>query len=288
MNDLASTSALHQPEHNGIYYRATGNETELFEQAARHQLPVLIKGPTGCGKTRFVQHMAERLGRKLYTVACHDDLTTADLVGRHLIGTDGTYWQDGPLTRAVREGAICYLDEIIEARKDTTVVLHPLADDRRILPLDATGECLEAAPGFMLVVSYNPGYRNLLKGLKPSTRQRFVAMTFDYPEAAAEIDILVREAGIEVALATRLVQLCNALRHLGTHDLEEAPSTRLLIHTARLMRAGLDPVAACEACLAQPLSDDPTTQAAILDVVKAHFGANTHPATTLQQLKTSA
>lgn len=288
MNQPVNTTTLRQGDNDAIYYRATGNETELFEQAAHHQLPVLIKGPTGCGKTRFVQHMAERLGRKLYTVACHDDLTTADLVGRHLIGTDGTYWQDGPLTRAVREGAICYLDEIIEARKDTTVVLHPLADDRRILPLDATGECLEAAPGFMLVVSYNPGYRNLLKGLKPSTRQRFVAMTFDYPEAAAEIEILTREASVDIELATRLVQLCNALRHLGTHDLEEAPSTRLLIHTARLMRSGLDPIAACEACLAQPLSDDPTTQAAILDVVKAHFGSTNQPAASTQRMKTNA
>src|SRR5699024_1512694 len=158
-------------------------------------LPVLIKGPTGCGKTRFVQHMAERLKRPLYTVACHDDLSANDLVGRHLIGGEGTFWQDGPLTRAVREGAICYLDEIIEARKDTTVILHPLADDRRILPIDATGERLEAAPGFMLVVSYNPGYRNLLKGLKPSTRQRFVAMTFGYPDATAETEIVSRESG---------------------------------------------------------------------------------------------
>ncbi len=264
---------VHPPHADAPFYRPSGNEVTLFEHAAAHKLPVLIKGPTGCGKTRFVQHMAERLGRKLYTVACHDDLTTADLVGRHLIGSQGTFWQDGPLTRAVREGAICYLDEIIEARKDTTVVLHPLADDRRILPLDATGECLEAHPDFMLVVSYNPGYRNLLKGLKPSTRQRFVAMSFDYPDAAAELAIVMRESGLDSATASRLVKLCRALRHLGEHDLEEAPSTRLLIHTARLMLAGLDPVSACEACLAQPLTDDPITQAAILDVVRAHFAA---------------
>ena len=153
----------------------------MFEHAWRNRLPVLIKGPTGCGKTRFVQYMAARLGRPLYTVACHDDLTAADLVGRHLIGDSGTYWSDGPLTRAVREGAICYLDEVVEARKDTTVVLHPLTDDRRILPIERTGETLQAPPEFMLVVSYNPGYQNLLKGMKPRTRQRFVAMSFDFP-----------------------------------------------------------------------------------------------------------
>jgi nitric oxide reductase NorQ protein len=280
VNNFTSIPSALAPSESASYYRPSGNEIEVFELAASHRLPILIKGPTGCGKTRFVQHMADRLGRKLYTVACHDDLTTADLVGRHLIGSEGTYWQDGPLTRAVREGAICYLDEIIEARKDTTVVLHPLADDRRILPLDATGECLEAHPDFMLVVSYNPGYRNLLKGLKPSTRQRFVAMSFDYPDAVAETEILISESGIDHATATLLVQLCGALRHLGSHDLEEAPSTRLLIHTARMMLSGMDPVAACTACLAEPLSDDPTTQAAILDVVRAHFAetphANTH------------
>ncbi|UAW99355.1 CbbQ/NirQ/NorQ/GpvN family protein [Halopseudomonas nanhaiensis] len=253
------------------FYQPCGNEVSLFEHADRHALPVLIKGPTGCGKTRFVQHMADRLGRKLYTVACHDDLTTADLVGRHLIGSNGTFWQDGPLTRAVREGAICYLDEVIEARKDITVVLHPLADDRRILPLDATGECLEAAPGFMLVVSYNPGYRNLLKGLKPSTRQRFVAMAFDYPPAPAEQQIIRAESGLDAERCAQLVRLGHALRHLGQHDLEEAPSTRLLIHAARMLMAGLDPISTCRACLAQPLSDDASTQAAIMDVARAFF-----------------
>ena len=262
---------LHPQQQGRLFYHASGTEVELFEQADRFGMPVLIKGPTGCGKTRFIQHMAERLGRKLYTVACHDDLTTADLVGRHLIGANGTFWQDGPLTRAVREGAICYLDEVIEARKDITVVLHPLADDRRILPLEATGEELQAAPGFMLVVSYNPGYRNLLKGLKPSTRQRFVAMAFDYPEAAVESRILQHESGLDPINADQLVALGNALRHLGQHDLEEAPSTRLLIHTGRLIAAGMDPRQACEACMAQPLTDEPTAQAAIMDVVRAHF-----------------
>lgn len=253
------------------FYAATGDEISLFERAAEHQLPVLIKGPTGCGKTRFVQHMARRLGRALYTVACHDDLSASDLVGRHLIGSNGTYWQDGPLTRAVREGAICYLDEVIEARKDTTVVLHPLTDDRRILPLDATGECLRAAPGFMLVVSYNPGYRNLLKGLKPSTRQRFVAMSFDYPSAELEQRIVMHESGTDRDTAHTLVRLAAALRHLGGHDIEEAPSTRLLVHAARLIGSGIAPLQACAAALAEPLTDDPTTRAAILDVVRLHF-----------------
>lgn len=253
------------------FYAATGDEVSLFERAAEHQLPVLIKGPTGCGKTRFVQHMARRLGRALYTVACHDDLSASDLVGRHLIGSNGTYWQDGPLTRAVREGAICYLDEVIEARKDTTVVLHPLTDDRRILPLDATGECLHAAPGFMLVVSYNPGYRNLLKGLKPSTRQRFVAMSFDYPATELEQRIVMHESGTDRDTAHTLVRLAAALRHLGGHDIEEAPSTRLLVHAARLIGSGIAPLQACAAALADPLTDDPTTRAAILDVVRLHF-----------------
>lgn len=253
------------------FYAATGDEISLFERAAEHQLPVLIKGPTGCGKTRFVQHMARRLGRALYTVACHDDLSASDLVGRHLIGSNGTYWQDGPLTRAVREGAICYLDEVIEARKDTTVVLHPLTDDRRILPLDATGECLRAAPGFMLVVSYNPGYRNLLKGLKPSTRQRFIAMSFDYPAAELEQRIVMHESGTDRDTAHTLVRLAAALRHLGGHDIEEAPSTRLLVHAARLIGSGIAPLQACAAALAEPLTDDPTTRAAILDVVRLHF-----------------
>ncbi|MFA5678156.1 MAG: CbbQ/NirQ/NorQ/GpvN family protein [Pseudomonas sp.] len=262
---------LHPERPSGLFYHASGKEVELFEQADRFGMPVLIKGPTGCGKTRFIQHMAQRLGRKLYTVACHDDLTTADLVGRYLIGAKGTFWQDGPLTRAVREGAICYLDEVIEARKDITVVLHPLADDRRILPLEATGEELQAAPGFMLVVSYNPGYRNLLKGLKPSTRQRFAAMAFDYPVAAAESRIVQHESGLDPMQADQLVALGNALRHLGQHDLEEAPSTRLLIHTARLIAAGMDPRQACEACMAQPLTDEPTAQAAIMDIVRVHF-----------------
>ncbi|WP_163143071.1 CbbQ/NirQ/NorQ/GpvN family protein [Arhodomonas sp. KWT] len=256
----------------GSFYHALGDEVALFGHAAAERLPVLIKGPTGCGKTRFVQHMAERLERPLYTVACHDDLTAGDLVGRHLLGSEGTYWQDGPLTRAVREGGICYLDEIIEARKDTTVVLHPLADDRRVLPLDATGELIEAHPDFLLVVSYNPGYRNLMKGLKPSTRQRFVALSFGYPDAAAERQIVARESGIDAARAEQLVRLATDLRRLDGHDLEEAASTRLLVHAARLITRGVAPLAACRACLAEPLSDEPAALEALMDVVGAHLG----------------
>ena len=251
------------------FYLPQSSEVELFLHAHQNNLPVLIKGPTGCGKTRFVEHMAERLGRKLYTVACHDDLTAADLIGRFLIGKDGTFWQDGPLTRAVREGAICYLDEVIEARKDTTVVIHPLTDDRRILPLDGTGEILEAAPGFMLVMSYNPGYRNLMKGLKPSTRQRFVSIGFDYPAVAVEAEIIAKEAQASTELATTLSKISQALRQLRDADLEEAPSTRLLIHCAKLISGGLDTRTATEAALVQTLTDDSATQEAIREVINA-------------------
>jgi nitric oxide reductase NorQ protein len=244
----------------------------VFEHAYRNRLPLMIKGPTGCGKTRFVQHMAARLGRPLYTVACHDDLTAADLVGRHLIGESGTYWSDGPLTRAVREGAICYLDEVVEARKDTAVVMHPLTDDRRILPLERTGETLRAPPEFMLVVSYNPGYQNLLKGMKPSTRQRFVALAFDFPPADLEVEVLIGETGIDAATARRLVGLAGALRALKDHDLEEAASTRLLVYAATLMRSGLDVKEACRAALVEPLTDDVETIAALGEVIDATLG----------------
>ncbi len=254
------------------FYKPQGNEIALFEHAYRHRLPMLIKGPTGCGKTRFVNHMAARLGRPVYTVACHDDLTAADLVGRHLIGDNGTFWSDGPLTRAVREGAICYLDEVVEARKDTTVVLHPLTDDRRILPIERTGETLHAPPEFMLVVSYNPGYQNLLKGMKPSTRQRFVAARFDFPAPELEQEVLIGETGIDEALAKRLVTLANSLRALKDHDLEEAASTRLLVYAATLIRGGYEPIEACRAALVEPLTDDPETTTALMEVVEITFG----------------
>lgn len=259
-------------DQNLPYYLSSGNEETLFEHAWENQLPVLIKGPTGCGKTRFIRHMAEKLGRPLYTVACHDDLTAADLVGRHLIGDGSTYWVDGPLTKAVREGGICYLDEVVEARKDTTVVLHPLSDDRRLLPIERTGELLQAPPEFMLVVSYNPGYQNLLKGMKPSTRQRFVSMRFSYPAAQKEQEIILAETGIAEHRAKQLVSLAHALRVLKDHDLEESASTRLLIYAATLITAGLDPVAACRAALIEPLTDDEETVNALMEIVYATFG----------------
>ncbi len=260
----AAASAASAP-----WYAEQGNECQLFEQAHAARLPLLIKGPTGCGKTRLVEHMAARLRRPLITVSCHDDLSASDLVGRHLIQGGGTVWCDGPLTRAVREGAICYLDEVVEARKDTTVVLHPLADDRRQLPVERTGELLQAAPGFMLVISYNPGYQNLLKGLKPSTRQRFVALSLDYPEPVVERQIVQLEGGCSEAVAAQLVQLAQALRRLTGHDLEESASTRLLVMAARLHRAGLALPAACRAAIVDALTDDEDTATALAEVVAA-------------------
>lgn len=258
--------------HNIPYYQSQGHEIELFERAWRNRLPMLIKGPTGCGKTRFVAHMAAKLNLPLHTVACHDDLTAADLVGRHLIVDGQTVWSDGPLTRAVREGGICYLDEVVEARKDTTVVLHPLADDRRILPIDRTGEILTAPPSFMLVVSYNPGYQNFLKGMKPSTRQRFISLSFDFPSPTQEEAILIGETGIDAMLAKRLVSIANAFRALRDHDLEEVASTRLLVYAATLIKDGCTPTLACRAALVETLTDDPETAVALQEVINATFG----------------
>jgi nitric oxide reductase NorQ protein len=254
------------------FYAEQAGECALFEHAWRKQLPLLIKGPTGCGKTRFVEHMAARLGRPLVTVSCHDDLSAADLVGRFLIGNGSTQWSDGPLARAVRMGAICYLDEVVEARKDTTVVLHPLADDRRILPIERTGEELVAPPEFMLVISYNPGYQNLLKGLKPSTRQRFVSLSMNYPTLAIELAIVQSETGISEPQATQLVQLAKALRSLTDHDLEETASTRLLVSAGRLLASGLPMKIACQAAIIDALTDDVPTAQALSEVVSALFG----------------
>ncbi len=252
-------------------YLPHGDEEDVFRAAYRRSVPVLLKGPTGCGKTRFVRYMAARLGRPLYTVACHDELSAADLLGRWLIKADETVWQDGPLTRAVREGAICYLDEIVEARKDTTVVLHPLSDDRRELPLDKTGELLKAPPEFMLVVSYNPGYQSLLKSLKPSTRQRFVTLAFDFPAADLEVEIVVRETGVDESTARRLVELGRRLRATQGGDLEEVASTRLLVHAAKLIGEGLGPFQACRVALVDTLSDDPAVCEGLNETIGAWF-----------------
>jgi nitric oxide reductase NorQ protein len=253
-------------------YLPQGRECTLFEQAFAARLPLLLKGPTGCGKTRLVEHMAARLGRPLVTVGGHDDLGAADLTGRHLIEGGDTRWQDGPLTRAVREGAVFYLDEVVEARKDVAVLLHPLADDRRMLPLERTGEQLAAAPGFMLVVSYNPGYQNLLKGLKPSTRQRFVGITLGHPAPGLEREIVALEGGCGAATAARLVQLAGALRRLTDHDLEETASTRLLVMAARLHALGMGLHEACESAVLEALTDDAATLAALREVQRAVLG----------------
>ena len=254
------------------FYQPQGDECELFAAAAAQTLPVLLKGPTGCGKTRFVAHMAAKLGRPLYTVACHDDLSAADLIGRYLLKGGETVWVDGPLTRAVREGAICYLDEVVEARKDVTVVLHPLTDDRRILPVDRTGEEIEAAPGFLLVASYNPGYQNILKTLKPSTRQRFVSLEFTFPRPEHEIPVVARESGLSEDRVAPLVRLANKLRALKGQDLEEGVSTRLVVYAASLIAGGMKVDRAVQTAMIEPLTDDADVKAGLRDLVTAVFG----------------
>jgi nitric oxide reductase NorQ protein len=253
------------------YYQAVGQEIEVFEAAYRNGLPVLLKGPTGCGKTRFMEHMAWRLQRPLITVSCHDDLTAADLVGRFLVAGGETVWVDGPLARSVRAGAICYLDEIVEARKDTTVVIHPLADDRRLLPMEKLGEVLEAADEFCLALSYNPGYQSVLKDLKQSTRQRFVALEFDYPEPELEARILMREAAMDLPMAQRLVKFAGMTRNLKGNGLDEGASTRLLVHAGKLMGSGINPVTACRAAISEALTDDPEMLAAVNELSASVF-----------------
>lgn len=253
------------------WYRPIRDEILLFEHAHRNRLPLMLKGPTGAGKSRFVEHMAARLGRPLVTVACHDDTSAPDLVGRWLIEGGQTVWRDGPMTRAVRTGAVLYLDEIAEARSDVIVVIHPLTDHRRELIVDRHDEVIPAAEGFTLVVSWNPGYQRGLKELKPSTRQRFVGVHFDYPAAAVEIEILLGETACEPDVARRLVSLAGKLRTLDTLGLAEVPSTRLLVSTARLIRSGVPARAACEAGIIEPLTDDRDVALAIRDVVALAF-----------------
>ena len=253
------------------YYVSVANEEKIFKAAFQQGLAILLKGPTGCGKTRFVEAMAHDLGRPLITVACHDDLTTADLVGRYLLNGDKTEWVDGPLTRAVREGAICYLDEVVEARQDTTVVLHPLADYRRQLPLERLGVTLNAAPGFCLVVSYNPGYQSVLKDLKDSTRQRMVAIEFSFPAPEVEEKIVQKEAGIGVQQAAGLVRLGQAIRRLESGGLREVASTRVLIAAGRLVAEGLTVAEAAKAAIVGPLTDDVNVSGGLSKMVDTYL-----------------
>ena len=249
------------------YYLSVKDEVAIYETAYRAKLPVMLKGPTGCGKTRFVEAMAYRLGRPLITVACHEDLSATDLVGRFLLEGDDTVWHDGPLTTAVRHGAICYLDEVVEARKDTIVLIHPLTDDRRILPVEKIGILLDAPDEFMLVISYNPGYQSVLKDLKQSTRQRFLSIEFDYPPVDSEIQIVSHEGGVNQATARDLVKIGEKVRNLKGHGLEEGVSTRLLVYAAQLISRGVDPVTACEVAIASPITDDLELQKSIREIV---------------------
>ncbi len=261
------------------FYLPTGDEVELFRAAYDQRIPVLLKGPTGCGKTRFVEHMAWHIARErtrpagapLITVTCHDDMTASDLVGRYLLSADGTTWLDGPLTQAVRSGAICYLDEVVEARKDTTVILHALTDHRRILPVERLGSTIPAHPDFLLVVSYNPGYQATVKDLKPSTRQRFIAIEFHYPDVDLETEIIAHEADLDTGTAKQLAFLGDRLRNLDEADIIDGPSTRLLVYVGALIGRGVTPLRACDVALVQALSDDSDVQEAVRQVAHAVF-----------------
>ncbi len=238
------------------YYHRIGKEVERYEAAYSVRMPVMLKGPTGCGKSRFVEYMAWKLQKPLITVACNEDMTASDLVGRFLLDASGTKWQDGPLTTAARIGAICYLDEVVEARQDTTVVIHPLTDHRRQLPLEKKGEQVDAHPDFQIVISYNPGYQSMMKDLKQSTKQRFGAMSFDYPPSEMEMEIVAHETGIDVPTAEKLVQIAQRSRNLKGHGLDEGMSTRLLIYAGQLIAKGISPADACQMALVEPLTDD--------------------------------
>ena len=256
------------------YYEPQGEEVAIFEAAYRKRLPVMLKGPTGCGKTRFLEHMAYQLKRALVTVSCHEDLTSSDLVGRFLLEGAETVWQDGPLTRAVKAGAICYLDEIVEARTDSTVVIHSLTDHRRRLTIEKKAQEIDAHDDFLLVISYNPGYQTVLKDLKPSTKQRFIAINFDFPREEVERRIVVNEVpGITPELAAKLVAAGHKARLLKDHGLEEATSTRALVYAANMINAGLDPINACQVAMINPITDDVELSEALLEIVKAHFFA---------------
>ena len=255
------------------YYLPFADEVDVFKAAYESRLPVLLKGPTGCGKTRFVEHMTWEIFQKkeisdpLITVSCHEDLTSTDLVGRYLLKGDETVWQDGPLTQAVRTGALCYLDEVVEARKDTTVLIHSLTDHRRVLPIDKTSEILQAHQDFLLVISYNPGYQSILKDLKPSTRQRFVSLTFDYPDEELEATIIEHESGVDSSVSSRLAIIGKKVRNLREHGFEEGVSTRLLIYAGELMKRGIDARRASEIAIVQAVSDDANIQEAVSNII---------------------
>ena len=253
------------------YYLGVADEVSLYQAAYEARMPIMLKGPTGCGKSRFVEHMAWKLQKPLITIACNEDMTASDLVGRFLLDIEGTRWQDGPLTVAARIGAICYLDEVVEARQDTTVVIHPLTDHRRILPLEKKGELVSAHPDFQLVISYNPGYQSLMKDLKQSTKQRFAALDFDYPEAETESKIISHEAGVAADISDKLVQVAQRSRNLKGHGLDEGMSTRLLVYAAQLIKKGIAPVDACKMALVRPLTDDPDMRDTLDAAVGTYF-----------------
>lgn len=267
MTDIEQYKITDEP-----FYSAQGNEVDWYEAAYNKRLPVMVKGPTGCGKSRFVEHMAWKLGKPLITVACNEDMTASDLVGRYLLDADGTRWLDGPLTVAARIGAICYLDEIVEARQDTTVIIHPLTDHRRTLPLEKKGELIDAHPDFQLVISYNPGYQSLMKDLKQSTKQRFVAMDFDYAPASLEASIIAKESGIDDETAAKLVSVGETARNLKGHGLDEGISTRLMVYAASLIDAGMSANDACKMAMVRPITDDADIRSTLDHAIDAVFG----------------
>lgn len=276
MSMLAEVSTSDRDEYRIAeepYYRPVGDEIAKYEAAYDVRMPVMLKGPTGCGKSRFVEYMAWKLGKPLISVACNEDMTASDLVGRFLLDINGTKWQDGPLTTAARIGAICYLDEVVEARQDTTVVIHPLTDHRRQLPLEKKGELVDAHPDFQIVISYNPGYQSMMKDLKQSTKQRFGAMSFDFPPAEVEAEIVAHEADIDPGIAAKLVQVAQRSRNLKGHGLDEGMSTRLLIYAGQLIAKEIPPVAACKMALVEPLTDDFDMRDTLEAAVQTFFGA---------------
>lgn len=267
MNDIIKQYLISEQP----YYRAVADEVELYEAAYSVRMPMMLKGPTGCGKTRFVEYMAWKLKKPLITVACNEDMTASDLVGRFLLDANGTRWQDGPLAIAARYGAICYLDEVVEARQDTTVVIHPLTDNRRVLPLEKKGELVKAHPDFQLVISYNPGYQSLMKDLKQSTKQRFGALDFSYPTHGIETEIVSHETGINAEIAGKLVSIAERARNLKGHGLDEGISTRMLVYAGNLIVKGVETKAACRVALVRPITDDPDMRNALDAAVTTFF-----------------